>query len=89
MNDTNGRPISFFITAGLVSDYTSEAALLDTLPKAQWMLADRGYNADWVRDALQDKGIKPSMPDRKSRNKAVKYGKHRNRIEIMFNRLKD
>ena len=93
VTDANGRPISFFMTAGQVSDYTGAAALLDTLPKAQWMLADRGYDADWFRDALQEKGITPCIPGRKIRNKAVKYDKRRykrrNRIEIMFGRLKD
>ena len=93
VTDANGRPISFFMTAGQVSDYTGAAALLDTLPKAQWMLADRGYDADWFRDALQEKGITPCIPGRKIRNKTVKYDKRRykrrNRIEIMFGRLKD
>ncbi len=42
VTDANGRPLSFFITAGHISDYTGAAALLDDLPKAQWMLADRG-----------------------------------------------
>jgi len=92
VTDANGRPISFFITAGQVSDYTGAAALLDELPKAKWLLADRGYDADWYRDALQAKGITPCIPDRKSRNKTVKYDKRRykrrNRIEIMFGRLK-
>jgi transposase len=40
VTDTNGRPISFFMTAGQVSDYIGAAALLDELPKAQWLLAD-------------------------------------------------
>lgn len=57
------------------------------------MLADRGYDADWYREALQDKGIKACIPGRKSRGKPVKYDKRRykrrNRIEIMFGRLKD
>jgi len=39
--DANGRPLSFFMTAGQVSDYTGAAALLDDLPKAQWLLGDR------------------------------------------------
>ena len=93
VTDANGRPISFFMTAGQVSDYTGAAALLDSLPKAQWMLADRGYDADWFRDASQEKGITPCIPGRKIRNKTVKYDKRRykrrNRIEIMFGRLKD
>jgi transposase len=35
VTDAKGRPISFFMTAGQVSDYTGAAALLDALPKAQ------------------------------------------------------
>jgi transposase len=43
--DADGRPIRFFMTAGQVSDYTGAAALLSSLPKADWLLADRGYRA--------------------------------------------
>ncbi|MBR9653587.1 IS5 family transposase [Thalassovita aquimarina] len=93
VTDTNGRPLRFFMTAGQVSDYTGAAALLDGLPRAEWLLGDRGYDADWFREALKDKGIKPCIPGRKSRGKPVKYDKRRykrrNRIEIMFGRLKD
>jgi len=56
-------------------------------------LGGRGYDADWFREALRDKGIRPCIPGRKSRSKAVRYNKRRykpsNRIEIMFGRLKD
>ena len=42
---------------------------------------------------LRAKGIRPCIPGRKSRSKAVRYDKRRykrrNRIEIMFGRLKD
>jgi transposase len=62
VTDASGRPISFFMTAGQVSDYIGAAALLDELPKAQWLLADRGYDADWFRDTLQEKGITPCIP---------------------------
>src|SRR3546814_15552088 len=81
------------MTAGQGSVYTGSAALLDGLPKAQWMLADGSDDADWLRDAMQEKGITPCSPGRKIRNKTVKYDKRRyerlNRIEIMFGRLKD
>lgn len=33
--DANSRPLSFFITAGQLSDYTGAAALLNDLPKAK------------------------------------------------------
>ena len=93
VTDAKGRPIRFFMSAGQVSDYTGAAALLDSLPQADWFLADRGYDADWLRKALQDRAIKACIPGRQSRNKTVKHDKRRykrrNRIEIMFGRLKD
>jgi transposase len=53
----------------------------------------RGYDADWFRETLVDKGTTPCIPGRKSRKKTVKYDKRRykrrNRIERMFGRLKD
>ena len=73
VTDAEGRPLRFFMTAGQVSDYTGAAALLNSLPSADWLLADRGYDADWFRDALKDKGIKPCIPGRKSRGKPVKH----------------
>jgi transposase len=81
------------MTAGRVSDYTGASALLSSLPSADWLLGDRGYDAHWFREALIDKKISPCIPDRTSREKPVKYDKRRyrkrNRIEIMFGRLKD
>ncbi|MEY3533019.1 MAG: hypothetical protein RI979_1043 [Pseudomonadota bacterium] len=72
---------------------TGAAALLGSLPADELLLADRGYDADWFRDAFQDKGIGPCIPGRKSRGKRVRYDKRRykrpNRIEIMFERPKD
>lgn len=76
VTDQNGRPISLFMTAGQASDYTSAAALLDSLPRAQWLLGDRAMTSG-----------------RKNRTEASRYDKRRykrrNRIEIMFGRLKD
>ncbi|RAK06906.1 hypothetical protein ATI53_11171, partial [Salipiger aestuarii] len=36
-----------------------------SLPTAGWLLADRGYDADWFREVLKDKGIKVRIPGRK------------------------
>jgi len=81
------------VTARQVSDYTGARALLGNLPNVEWLLGDRGYDADWFREALQDKGIRACIPGRKQRKKPAKYDKRRykrrNRIEIMFGRLKD
>jgi hypothetical protein len=84
--DISGRPIRLFITAGQVSDYTGAAALMNELPEAEWLLAPshrnyvstagqwtEGIDADWLREALIDKGTKPCIPERNSRKKTVKY----------------
>jgi len=52
--------LSFFITAGQVSDYTGAVALLGDVPKAQWLLDDRGYAADWFRDGLEARASSPA-----------------------------
>jgi len=59
------------------SDCIGARAMLSSLPKVDWLLGDRGYNADWFREALQDKGIRACIPGRKQRKKAVKYDKRR------------
>ena len=75
--DSQGRPLNLFVAAGQVSDYIGARALLSGLPKVDWLLGDRGYDADWFREALKDKRIRPCIPRRKQRKKAVKYDKRR------------
>ena len=88
VTDENGRPISFFMTAGEISDYADVTALLSKLPAADLLLGDRGYDAEWFREALKDKGIKPCISGRKPRGKPIKHDKRRykrrNQIEIIF-----
>ena len=59
--DSKGRPLSLFVTAGQVSDYIGARALLGSLPNVEWLLGDRGYDADWFRDALKDRGYAPAF----------------------------
>ena len=77
VTDAKGRPLKFFMTTGQASDYTGAAALQGSLPGAEWLIADRGYDADWFREALKDKGIKPCITGRNSRGKAVRYDESR------------
>jgi len=46
LTDRNGKPLRFFLSAGQVSDYTGAAALLSSFPEADFVLADREYDAD-------------------------------------------
>jgi len=75
--DSQGRPSNFFITAGQVGDYIGVRALVSSLSKVDWLLGDRGYDADWFKEALKDKRIRACIPGRRQRKKAVKYDKRR------------
>jgi transposase len=56
------------------------------------MLADKGYDGDDVRSSLLMHGILPVIPPKANRKEPIacdfKAYKDRNRIERMFNRLK-
>ena len=58
----------------------------------QAMLADKGYDGDDVRASLLMKGILPVIPPKSNRKQPIacdfKRYRDRNRIERMFNRLK-
>jgi transposase len=75
VSDRRGRPIRMDLSAGQTSDYIGAAALLSTLPKAGALLADRGYDADWFRNALIARDIQPCIPSRKNRKVAIPHDK--------------
>src|SRR3546814_8947218 len=58
------------LSEGQMSDYTGAALMLDALPKARALLGDRGYDADWLRQALADRGIEPCIPSKTNRNRS-------------------
>jgi transposase len=49
---------------------------------AEWLIADRGYDAGWFRDASRDKEIRACIPGRKSRSKPVRHDKRRYKRRI-------
>ena len=53
--DALGNPIRFILTGGEASDYTQALALLDGA-KAAAVLADKGYDADYVVNAAPSRG---------------------------------
>ena len=81
VTDALGRPLRMFLTAGQRSDYIGTRSLLDALPSAKHMLADRGYDAAWYREALEDKGIKPCIPSRKGRKVPIPHDAARYRTK--------
>ena len=45
------------LSEGQMSDYKGAALMIDALPRAKVLLADRGYDADWFRAALAARDI--------------------------------
>ena len=76
-----------------MSDHRGARLILNALPAAATLIADRGYDSNWFRQALSERGIEPCIPSTKSRNQPLDYDKglyqQRHRIENMFAKLKD
>jgi transposase len=91
--DGNGKPVAMLLSEGQMSDYKGARRLLGSLPPAKELLADRGYDANWFRAALKEKGITPCIPSKKNRKHPIEYDKtlykQRHKIENMFAKLKD
>ena len=62
-----------FLSAGQTSDYIGARALLSSIPQAGVLLGDRGYDADWFRNALTETGISPCIPSRRSRKVPIPH----------------
>lgn len=81
----------FILTAGQVSDYTQALALLENM-KAEAVLADKGYDADYVVEAVGNMGAIVVIPPKSNRKILREYDvllyKERNHIERMFSKLK-
>jgi transposase len=91
--DGLGRPLTFFLSPGQMSDARGALALLDALPPAKTVLADKGCDADWFRAALEHKRVAACIPARRGRKTPARHDRklceQRHRIENLFARLKD
>jgi transposase len=81
------------LSEGQMSDYKGAALMIDAFPKAAALLGDKGYDADWFRTALADRGIAACIPSKANRNVPIPHDtvlyRRRHKIENMFGRLKD
>jgi transposase len=57
--DCNGLPVRLALTAGEAHDNRLAAKLLSCLKSGSMLLADRGYDADWIRALLPRKASGP------------------------------
>ena len=74
------------LSEGQMSDYKGAALMLPVLPKAKALLADKGYDADWFRAALAERGVAACIPSKSNRKVAIPYDvglyKQRHKIDI-------
>ena len=91
--DGQGRPLIMLLSEGQMSDYKGAALMLTALPEAKELLGDKGYDADWFRQALAERGIAACIPSKSNRKMPIEHNRtlyrQRHKIENMFGRLKD
>jgi transposase len=66
--------------------------LLKDLPEGAEVLADRGYDADWIRELIEDQDCLAVIPPKSNRAKGIPFSKRkykkRNLVERCINKLK-
>jgi transposase len=89
--DSHGNPLRFILTVGQESDYKQAVLLLKSM-QASVVLADKGYDADYVIKAAENIGAQVVIPPKSNRKILRGYDKElykeRNLIERMFNKIK-
>jgi transposase len=90
--DALGNLIDFRLLPGQAHDLRGTAALLEGLTCGQF-LADRAFDANWVREALTEAGIDAVIPPKSNRRVPAEFDrdtdKWRHLIENFFGKLKE
>ena len=68
------------------------SVLLSTLLPQTMLLADRGYDADWIRELARQQGAWANIPPKRNRKDPICFSPYlyraRNLIERFFNKIK-
>ena len=91
--DANGLPIDFKITGGQVHDSQVAEQLIETVEEADYLIADKGYDAVTIRILIKNKNMIPIIPMRSNSKRLNKeFDKYlyrlRHLVENAFARLK-
>ena len=69
--DTNGLPVHLGLTPGEAHDNRLCSVLLSRLHPRTMVLADRGYDADWIRALVSEQGAWANIPPKRNRKEAI------------------
>jgi transposase len=90
--DTNGMPVRLELTTGEAHDNRLVTELLTDLKSGAMLLADRGYDADWIRAFAGEHGAWANIPPKRNRKDPICFSPYlyraRNLVERFFNRIK-
>lgn len=91
--DSYGLPIEFQLTGGEVHDAKVALELILKLPKSAYVIADKGYDSEDIREQIKEKGSIPNIPRKqnsKTGNEDIDWClyKYQHLIENVFARLK-
>ena len=89
--DALGNPVRFILTGGQAADILQAEDLISGIC-FEHLLADRGYDANRLRERIAEEGAEAVIPSTRSRSKPIPYDKHiyeeRNLVERFFNKIK-
>ena len=71
--DSNGLPVRLALTTGEAHDNRLAAKLLSRLKSGTMLLADRGYDADWIRTLVRQHGAWANIPPKSNRKEALSF----------------
>jgi transposase len=90
--DTNGLPVRLALTAGEAHDNRLAGIFLSRLKSGAMLLADRAYDADWIRALVHQNGAWANIPPKRNRAEALCFSPYlyraRNLVERFFNKIK-
>ena len=91
LTDNDGLPVKLVITPGQTHDIQAAAEPLKDIHKGQMLLADRAYDADWLRDRVFEQGGRANVPLKANRTSSICFSPwlyiQRNLVERFFNKL--
>lgn len=91
--DSYGLPVHYELSGGQVHDMTCAKPLLDGAPGAEYVVADRGYDSNAIREHIESQGGVSVIPRRTNRaigNEDMDWAlyKYRHLVENAFSRIK-
>ena len=90
--DTSGLPVRLALTTGEAHDNRLVLTLLSALKSGAMLLADRGFDADWIRAFVSEHGAWANIPPRQNRTEPICFSPYlyraRNLVERFFNKIK-